>query len=94
VGPLAVLLGIALGSSASLFIGLSLTAVVFVLLPEHSDRFAEEWRPLLVGIAWTSLLTAVAAASFVGELRRTSWRRGAQGALALALAIVLWRYWP
>jgi len=92
--PLTVLLGIALGSAGSLFVGLSLTAVVFLLLPEYSDRFAGEWRPLIVGIAWTFLLTALAAASFVGELRRVRWRRAVQVLLAASIAGVLWRYWP
>lgn len=92
--PLAVLLGIALGSTACLFVGLVLTAIVFLLLPEYSDRFAGEWRPLLKGIAWTGILTAAAAASFIGELKATPWRRGVQVALGLAIAFALWRYWP
>jgi hypothetical protein len=92
--PLAVLLGIALGSAASLFIGLSLTAVVLLLLPEYSDRFAGEWRPLGIGIAWTSILTAVAAVSFVGELRSWRGRIAAQLALGALIGLVLWRYWP
>ena len=71
-----------------------MTAVVFLLLPEYEDRLAGEWRPLLTGIFWTALLTVVAAASFVGELRRWRWRRPAQLALGLGIALVLWRYWP
>jgi hypothetical protein len=49
---------------------------------------------LLTGIAWTFGLTLVAAASFIGELRKAPWRRPLQGAMVLALALVLWRYWP
>ena len=94
LNPLAVLLGIALGSSASLFAGLTLTAIVFLLLPEYGDRFAEEWRPLGVGIAWTLVMTAVAAASFVGELKARPWRRRAQWALAALIGLIVWRYWP
>ena len=92
--PLAVLLGIALGSAVSLFVGLALTAVVMLLLPEFKDRFAGEWRPLLVGIGWTLGLTLVAAASFVGELRMRPWRRWPQGLLAIAIAGLIWKYWP
>lgn len=92
--PLAVLLGIALGSAASLFVGLTLTAIVFLLLPEYRDRFASEWRPLGVGIAWTLVLTALAATSFVAELRGQPWRRRPQWALAAAIGLLLWRYWP
>ena len=92
--PLAILLGIALGSAVALCVGLVLTAVVLLFLPEFKDRFAGEWRPLLVGIAWTLVLTSVAAASFVGELRERTWRRGAQCVLAAAIAGLLWKYWP
>jgi hypothetical protein len=92
--PLSVLLGIALGSVGSLFVGLSLTAVVFLLLPEYAERFAEEWRPLLIGIASTLVLTVLAAASFIGELRARPWRRPVQAVLAAGIAAVLWRYWP
>lgn len=92
--PLAVLLGIALGSAVSLFVGLALTAVVLLLLPEYKDRFAGEWRPLLAGIGWTFSLTLVAAASFVGELRARPWRRWPQGVLAVAIVGLTWRYWP
>lgn len=92
--PLAVLLGIVMGSAAALFIGLALTAIVFLLLPEFQERFAGEWRPLGVGIALTAILTALAAASFVAEIRERPWRRRVQAVLALALALILWRYWP
>jgi hypothetical protein len=92
--PLAVLLGIAVGSTGSLFVGLSLTAIVFLLLPEYQDRFSGEWRPLLTGIALTSVLTAIAAASFIGELRAWRSRHVMQCLLALAIGLVLWRYWP
>lgn len=92
--PLSILLGIALGSAVALFVGLLLTAVVLLFLPEFKDRFAGEWRPLLVGITWTLGLTLVAAASFVGELRARPWRRGPQWVLAAAIAGLLWKYWP
>ena len=92
--PLALLLGIALGSAVSLFVGLSMTAVVLLLLPEFKDDFAGEWRPLMIGIGSTFVLTAIAAASFVGELKGWRWRRAAQGLLAVAIAALLWRYWP
>jgi hypothetical protein len=92
--PLSILLGIALGSAVSLCLGLTLTAVVLLFLPEFKDRFAGEWRPLIIGIAWTMALTGVAAASFVGELRARPWRRGPQWVLAAAIAGLLWIYWP
>jgi len=92
--PLAILLGIALGSAVALCLGLVMTAVVLLFLPEFKDRFVGEWRPLMVGIAWTLSLTCVAAASFLGELRARPWRRGPQWGLAVAIAGLLWKYWP
>ena len=88
------MLGIALGSALSLFFGLTLTAVVFLALPEFQDRFAAEWRPLLYGIAWTFVLTGIAAASFLGEVKERPWRRRPQWVLAVAIAALLWIYWP
>jgi hypothetical protein len=92
--PLAVLLGVAFGSAVALFVGLVLTAIVLLALPEFADRFAGEWRPLLFGIAWTSVLTAIAGASFVGELRARPWRRPFQWVLAAAIGGLVWIYWP
>jgi hypothetical protein len=92
--PLALLLGIALGSAVALFVGLSMTAVVLLFLPEFKDRFAGEWRPLLTGIGATFGLTVLAAASFAGELKGWRWRRGAQAVLAVSIAVLLWTYWP
>ena len=92
--PLALLLGIALGSAVALFVGLSMTAVVLLFLPEYQDRFAGEWRPLLTGIGLTFGLTVLAGASFVGELKGWPWRRGLQGLLAASIGVLLWKYWP
>jgi len=92
--PLAVLLGVALGSAIALLVGLVLTAIVLLALPEFADRFAGEWRPLLFGIAWSFVLTAIAAASFVGELHGRPWRRPFQWTLVAAIAALVWIYWP
>lgn len=92
--PLAVLLGIVMGSTVSISIGLALTLVVFALLPEHADRIADEYGPLWRSFAAMLVVSAVAAASFVGELRQRPWRHYASAALVLMLAAALWLYWP
>ena len=92
--PLTVLLGIVLGSAAALAVSLTMTGIVFLLLPEYSARLAGEQAPLLKALAWSWSLVLVAGASFVGELRAKPWRRGAQGVLALILVALAWRYWP
>ena len=92
--PLTVLLGIVLGSAAALAVSLTMTGIVFLLLPEYSARLAGEQLPLLRALAWSWSLVLAAGASFIGELRCRPWRRAAQGLLALMIAAFAWRYWP
>jgi hypothetical protein len=92
--PLSVLLGIVMGSTVSIALGLFLTLVVFLLLPEYSLRLADERKPLLGALALSSALAVVSAGSFYGELRQRRWRVAAQIALALLLAVGTWLYWP
>jgi len=92
--PLAMLLGIVMGSAVSITVALTLTFVVFMLLPEYSDRIGEEFPPLLGALGGAAFLSALAGAAFVGELRRKPWRRPVQATLFLLIAGVLWWYWP
>lgn len=92
--PLVVLLGIVMGSTVSIAAALLMTGVVFLLLPEHGARLAEERNPLLTACLLSISLAAVAAASFYGELRVRSWRFAAHGALLVMLVLSLWMYWP
>jgi hypothetical protein len=86
--PLAVLLGIVMGSTVSVALGLAMTLVVFLFLPEQSARVDAEFVPLLRALTVTVLLAAAAVASFYGELRQLPWRRLAHAALSLALVAV------
>lgn len=92
--PLAMLLGIVMGSTVSIAIGLALTLIVFLLLPEHAERIGEEFGPLWRSFLGVSFAAVVAAASFVGEIRERPWRRPAQLLLVVLLAGVTWLYWP
>ena len=92
--PLVVLLGIVMGSTVSIAVTLLLIGVVYLLMPEYSDRLAEERGQLLAACLMAVFLAAVAVTSFYAELRTRSWRYGAHVALALVLATVLWVYWP
>lgn len=92
--PMAVLMGIIMGSAIALTLSLSMSAVVFLLLPEYSARLASERVPLLKALLWGWSLTGVAAASFIGELRGRRWRYGTQGLLGVMLAALVWIYWP
>ena len=92
--PLAFLLGIITGSTVALAVALGMTGIVFMLLPEYSDRLAGEKLPLVRGLVWSWSLALVAGASFLGELKSAAWRRPAQALLLLLLALLAWRYWP
>lgn len=92
--PLSVLLGIVMGSAVAVALSLSMTGIVFLLLPEYAERLASEVPPLIKGIVGSWFLTALSVASFRGELHQRPWRRQVQMALLVSvLALVAW-YWP
>jgi hypothetical protein len=92
--PLAVLIGIVMGSAVSLAVGLALTWVVFLFLPDQEARLASEKAPLMRAVLLFTALAAVAATSFLGEIRDRSWRPVAHAALAAVLGAAVWVYWP
>ena len=92
--PMAVLIGIIMGSAIAMTASLSMSAIVFALLPEYSARLAPERWPLLKGLLWAWSLTGVGVASFVGELRNRPWRRIPEVALAAMLTALTIIYWP
>lgn len=92
--PLAMLIGIVMGSAVSMSMGLAMTLAVFLMLPDQAARVGEELWPLARTLTAMLVLTAVAAASFYGELRDRRWRGLAHGALVAALAATAWLYWP
>lgn len=92
--PLTILLGIAMGSTVSLAVGLTLTWIVILFLPREADRFAPERVPLLQAMAIFTALAAATAASFYADLRSRGWRRLAHGLTVALLAVTLWMYWP
>jgi multisubunit Na+/H+ antiporter MnhF subunit len=92
--PLAVLIGIVMGSAVSLAVGLLMTMIVILLIPEHADRLAAEKAPLVKAILLFTLLSAAAAASFYGEIRTRHWRFPAHAAMVTVFAATVWMYWP
>ena len=84
--PLTVLTGIVLGSSAATTFGLGATLVVFLVLSGEFPQFRAELPLLGLYLALFSGLTALAAVSFIGQARETSWRYWATGAMWAALA--------
>ena len=92
--PLAVLIGIVMGSAVSLAVGLLMTMIVILLIPEHADRLAAEKAPLVKAILLFTLLSAAAAASFYGEIRVRRWRFPAHVTMVAVLGAAFWMYWP
>jgi hypothetical protein len=94
--PLGFLLAIVTGSTVALSIGLLLTWVVILFLPENEAQFAPEHGPLLRAIAVFSLFAAAAAISFYGELssRSRPWRMLAHFATVTMFGVAVWIYWP
>jgi hypothetical protein len=92
--PLVVLLGIVMGSTVSIALGLLMTGVVFLLLGDSDSRLADESRPLMATCLLSVVLAGVSAGSFLGELKQRQWRYLAHIGLLAMLAIAVWTYWP
>jgi len=94
--PLGFLLAVVTGSTVALSIGLLLTWVVILFLPENEAQFAPEHGPLLRAVAVFTLFAATAAVSLYGELRgRTRpWRLLAHLGTVAMFGVAVWMYWP
>ena len=91
--PLTVLTGIVLGSSTATTFGLGATLVVFLVLSGDYPQFRKELPLLGLYLALFVGLTAIAAASFIGQVRERPWRHWAQLAMWAALAALAGLYW-
>jgi hypothetical protein len=92
--PFTVLIGIVLGSAASITFGLGAVLVVFfVLMGEHPD-LSHEMPQLAGSLAAFAILTAASAGSFLGQARLRPWRGWAHLATGISLGIVVLLYWP
>lgn len=94
--PLGFLLAILTGSTVALSIGLLLTWVVILFLPDNEAQLAPEHGPLLRAVAVFSLFAAAAALSFYGEManRTRPWRLLAHFATIAMFGVAVWMYWP
>ncbi|HEX4239836.1 MAG TPA: hypothetical protein VHZ53_00380 [Steroidobacteraceae bacterium] len=92
--PFTVLIGIILGSAASITFGLATVLIVFaVLAGEHPD-LRREFPQLALNFGAFALLTAASASSFLGQIKERGWRRWAYLAMVACLGIVVALYWP
>ena len=89
--PLTILTGVVLGSAAATTLGATL--VVFLVLAGEYPQFKAELPLLAVYALLFGGLTAVAAVSFIAELKQRRWRRWSQLLMWLAVCGVAALYW-
>lgn len=92
--PLTVLIGIVLGSSVSIALGLGMVLIVFLILVDERPQLRDELAPLLMAVTLFTTLSALAAAAFLGTLRQRPWRHVAIVGLCGGLLLLGWIYWP
>jgi hypothetical protein len=92
--PFTVLIGIVMGSAASITFGLVTVLIVeAVLLGRHPD-LSREIPQLGMSLLAFGVLTAASAGSFIGQAKGRSWRGWAHAGTVLCLAAVTAFYWP
>jgi len=92
--PFTVLIGILLGSSASVTFALAAVLAIFCVLLRSHPALSVEMPRLLYGVVAFALLTAASAGSVLGQLRVRPWRGWAHTATAACFVLVLLMYWP
>jgi hypothetical protein len=92
--PFTVLIGIVLGSAASITFGLGAVLIVFgVLAGKHPDLL-REMPQLVLSLGAFAVLTSASAGSFLGQLKARPWRGWAHLATAACLGVVVLLHWP
>jgi hypothetical protein len=92
--PFTVLIGIVLGSAASITFGLGTVLIVFCVLKGEHPELSQEVPRLVLNLAAFALLTAAAAGSFLGQVTGRPWRAWAHLATATCLGAVVFLHWP
>ena len=92
--PFTVLIGIVLGSAASITFGLGSVLIVFGVLAGQHPELLRELPQLLWNLIAFGILTAASAGSFLGQVKLRPWRPWAHLATAASLGAVVWLYWP
>ncbi len=90
--PFTVLIGIILGSAASITFGLGTTLIVLVIVADPNH--AREIPRLILSLLAFGVLTAASAGSFLGLVKERQWRVWAHLATAVCLGAVIFLYWP
>ncbi len=92
--PLTVLIGIIMGSAASITFGLATVLIVFCILGGKHPELARELPHLVTSLIAFGVLTAASASSFVGQAKTRAWRVWAHVATVACVGLVVLIYWP
>jgi hypothetical protein len=92
--PFTVLIGIILGSAASITFGLAAVLIVFGVLVSEHPELSREMPQLASSLAAFAVLTAASGGSFLGQLKGRPWRGWAHLATAACLSAVVLLHWP
>jgi hypothetical protein len=92
--PFTVLIGIILGSAASITFGLGAVLIVFCVLAGKHPDLSREFPQLVGSLVSFAILTAASAGSFLGQAKVRPWRGWAHMATAACLGVVVFLYWP
>src|ERR1700734_680632 len=83
--PFTVLIGIVLGSAASITFGLGAVLIVFCVLAGRQPALTRELPRLALSLLAFAILTAASAGSFFGQVKGRRWRALAHLATAASL---------
>jgi hypothetical protein len=92
--PLAVLIGIIMGSAVTIAIGLAMVVVVFLSLGAEQPDLTREYGHLMASFSLFFVLSMISSYAFVGVLRERPWRWRAQAGMWLVVAGLVAYYWP
>lgn len=92
--PLAIITGILLGSCAAIGGALLIVLFLFYLLADEYPRLAAEYGGLVRSTGIFLSMTVICAISFVGLVRRRTWRWFAQTAMWAGVAFTVLYYLP
>jgi len=92
--PVTMVVGIILGSSTAIALGLVVVLLIYLLIGADEPAMQREipalWRNSMIFIGFT----AVSAVSFYGQIKQTRWASLALAAIILMLAALVTYYWP
>ncbi len=92
--PLAVLIGIIMGSAVTISIGLAMVLAVFLMMGGEYPALSREYGSLLTSFGLFLTLAFISSYAFLGVLRQTPWRWYAQAATWLTIGLLTFHYWP